>query len=125
MRLIIVMAIFLGALFAFGIPKANSEECVSEDNLLSIAEGIQDQNKGIPFWFGSQVRDGEHVVWVYFAGAPTGIHFFWKDGDCKARSINVPWMMIRIQMGEQEEKALRERYIKWRTDLLKPKATNT
>lgn len=113
--LIGLMAAALGVLLALGIRDASAEEveCVSIDKLLAHAEEVSTKHKGLPFAFKPAKRDGQNMVWIYFATAPVGLYFHWEEGQCKAASMHLPPPMMRIQLGEEKFQALVEEYKAW------------
>jgi len=115
--LIYIMAIALGALVAFGIPKAAAEECASFDTFLAQAEKISAKGGDKPFWFHPNQAPNkndkdqiDYTLHVYFAGDPGGFFFWWNSKVCKANYVQLPANGFLELMGEKE----RQRLMKWK-----------
>jgi len=111
--LIYIIAIAIGILVAFGIPKATAKEkCVSVDNLLGQAEKISAKYGSQPFWFHPEITPAKngtakvYAVWVYFAGDKGGYFFWWETNQCKAHYVQKKADLFLKKMGEKERQRL-------------------
>ena len=109
-----VMAAALGVLMAFGIRDAGAQEPgASITYFFDKAEEISAEYNHKPYLFKHSERDGETLVWVYFSADSVGTYLYWKEGECKATMIKLPWQTMRIEFGEKEWMDLVAEYKAW------------